>query len=530
MVRRLAVVFLIVCCGLGIATGTVAADGDSQVVEACAATPPPDFADPDDGIETIGWVDGTWYTEPIAVDASDGLSEAELERLSARTAARVEAMRCLSYETVPPVEIASREALEAHLAEDFSAVDADSRQFDNAEMETLLLIGSETDSVAVREESRSATVGGYYDFEAGQIVVVSDDSASLSIDEAVLAHELGHALQDQQFDIGQYERNTTDRNAGILGVIEGDMHRLENHYREACNADAWAEDCVSQETDAAGSLPPNRGLFLLQFQPYSDGPAFIDGIYDDGGWAAVNDLYVQPPQTALHTIEPETYGEITPTAPTVDDESTAAFDRLTTDEGMNYDVVGPAGISAMVMTTAYDSGGVLSRLDVINSPTAESPLNYDHPETNGWRGDRLYAYHDGDGETGTVWHLAWRDPESASQFKTTYSQLLDFHGGEATGYEDTYRFRNDSKFDGAVTIKQDGDRLLIVTAPTVDELTAVHAELELTAVSEDTDEAADTDEATATDETADADTTPGFGMIAVLGAIGVAMALRRRQR
>ncbi len=197
------------------ATGTTS-PGDQlsdshSVVEQCAADPPADFDDPDGTTaEVVGWVEGYWYDEPLNITATDGLTESELGRLSARTAARVEALRCLTVQDgLPPVEIVTREAFADN--QQFRQVGETERLVDNAKFETTLTIGSETDSVDVRQSDTSNRVGGFYDFVSEEIVIVSDDPSSLTIDESVLAEELGHAIQDQQFDLSSYDRPTVDR-------------------------------------------------------------------------------------------------------------------------------------------------------------------------------------------------------------------------------------------------------------------------------------------------------------------------------
>ncbi len=508
MNRRTLLLFGILCGGLLVTTGTVLADTPStpEPIHECAPTPPEDFEPPDDGIETIGWVDGYWYNEPLDIESDSNLSEAELEAVTARTAARVEAMRCLTFEETPPVEIITRAEFETETESQFGAVTDDERLFENAKLETVLLVGSEEDAFEVRQAVQGASVAGYYDFEREEIVIVADDE--LSIDEPILAHELGHALQDQAFDLGQYERNTTDRNAGKLGVIEGDIHRLEHRYLEACQNDEWGEDCVTDT--ASGSLPPNRGLFVLEFQPYSDGPAFVDSVYADGGWEAVDGLYTDLPQSALSTIQPETYEAVDLESPTVEDQSTDAFERLTADG--EYDVIGPAGLAATLAATAYNGDdGVIARQAVENPADADSPYNYDHPETEGWRGDRLYAYHDGENRTGTVWQLAWEDAAAAENFAVAYRELIAYHGGEEVeAYDGVYHFDDGSEFEKVLTIAQDEDQLLIVTAPTVEELPDVHSTVDLEAgapISEDDD---------------GADSIPGFGLaVGLTGLTGL---------
>jgi len=482
-----------------VATAADAHNSQPEVVQDCAAEPPEDFAAPSDGNQVIGWVDGYWYNQPLEIDVEGGLSEGELERLSARTAARFEAMRCLTAdEGVPPVEVKSREEFAEEQEGLFSDLNDSVRLADNAKFETMLIIGSDSNSTEVREQNRATTVGGSYNFRTDTITVVSDDPDSLLIDEEILVHEIGHAVQDQQFNISRYDRPTVDVDKGILSLIEGDVTFIENRYLDACENGAWEEPCVTEEfgnNDSGGgsNAPANWGLYFTEFQPYSDGPSLIQAALDDGGWEAVNALYEDPPQSAYFSAFPGTYGEVELGDIEVSDRSTDEWERLTFEDTTNYDTVGVAGISAMFKSPTYESQGefnIYSPQEILNvGPDGEvdefDPLNYNQPETEGWRDDKLYTYRNDDNETATVWEIAWASAGDAQPFIEGYERLIGFRNGERVdGYASTYTFGEDSAFDMALTVVPDGDRVTIVTAPSVEDLTAVH-DVELIEESDD---------------------------------------------
>ena len=561
-------------------------DEDEPPIEACAAEVPDGFADPENASteDVIGWVDGYWYNEPLDIDVADGLSEEELEKLSARTAARFEAMRCLTFEEVPPIEIITREEFQTDANMTYADVDEQTRLFDNAQFETMLSIGSDEDSLEVREANRGETVGGFYNFQDNEIVVVSDDAESdgLRIDEEILAHELGHAVQDQQFNLSRYDRYKNDLDKGKLGVIEGDVHLIEQRYLEACETDRWEEPCLTEEDDPAeaGGEPANWALYFNDFQPYSDGPSFVKHVKEEGdGWTAIDALYEQMPRTALHVIYPEKYDEVEPYDLRVSDESDDEFERMNATEGEpNYNVIGQAGLAGMFVSPAYEvesheTDRVLSEYEGFIDPNqflnfdaageldALDPIDYDQPAVNGWRGDRLYAYENDAGETGVVWKLAWADSDEADRFVAAYEDLIAFRDGEPTDYQGVYGFGPDSEFDMALSVQQQDDRVWIVKAPTVDDLPAVHGDVELTDRDDDLPDVGDDDEDDSglpdtdgtdfpdihddgTNEADDVDGepdttepeteemeefTPGFGAVVVIAAlVGFAAIVRRR--
>jgi len=550
--------------------GVAAADGTDQAVaetdgtladrhiQSCAADPPDDYADPDgeaDGV--IGWVDGYWYNEPLGINISDGLTQAELDTLAARTAARFEAMRCLDAEGTPPVEIQTREEFEARTAEAFGNVSEADRLFDNAKFEAMLAVSSEADSIALREANRATSVGGFYNFEEDRIVVVSDSPDSLRIDEEVLAHEVGHAIQDQRFNLSRYDGETSDTDIGTQGLTEGDVSLVEYQYLQACEEGQWEQPCLQEdfgegEGDGPGE-PASWALYFNNFQPYSDGPTFIEHVYEEGGWEAVNAAYDDPPRSSAEVIDPEAYGEFEPANITVPDRSDGDWERLTFDDGPNYDVIGQAGITATFMQVPYETQEqdniIIQPQSFLNlGPDGEvdefDPLEYDHPETDSWRNDRLYAYRNGN-ETGAVWKLAWANGTEADQFVEAYRELVAFRGGEAhPDHANVYTFENAPEWDMAVAVETRGDRVVIVTAPTVDDLTAIHDVALVdgeddggttdgggTGTDGDGEDGGETDgdgSTTGDDGTATDEDGPGFGIgVAVAGITGALLLARR---
>jgi len=483
--------------GASVATDTGQTD-THQVVDQCATAPPADFADPEgNSSEVVGWVEGYWYDEPVNTTIENGLNESELNRLSARTAARIEAIRCLTVQDgLPPVDIVPRE--EFATDRQSRSVGETARLVDNAKFETTLTIDSRTDATDVQQNDSAERVGGFYNFVTEEIVIVTDDPSALRIDESTLAEELGHAIQDQQFDLSEYDRPTVDRDKGILGLIEGDIGLVVDEYRAACADGRWSEPCLTDQRDGdgggGGPEIANWGLYFEQIHPYSDGPSFIQETKATGGWDAVNALYDEPPTSALHVTYPDTLETVELTDPTVPDRSTDAWERIVlgtapdSGEPLTHNTLGISVITGMFAAPAYEgdtAGAVLPRRATLNTDSSGlvdqfNPHEYAHPETEGWRGDSLYTYRGEGEETATVWRLAWASAEDADLFVEGYEQLVGIRGGERVdGYAHTYTFNNETDYDIALTLVPDGDRVTVVTAPTVEALTDVDQQLEL---------------------------------------------------
>lgn len=447
------------------------------IVDECAAEVPADYADPaGNSSDTVGWVEGYWYSEPLSINGADGLNESELQQVSARAAARFEALRCLTAdEGTPPVTVQSREQFRENQSGIFD-VSTDRRLADNAALAIRLISETESDSTEEREQNRGSAVGGTYNFITEEIVIVSDDAENLTIDEGVLAHEIGHAIQDQHFDLAQYERNTVDRDKAILGLIEGDVHYIEQQYNQACANGDW--DCLTYGADGGdgNSSPPdfaNWGLIFQTIQPYNDGPGFIEHLYETGGWDAVNAAYQQPPTTVTEVVRPDRYPDFAPVEMSVPDRSSDKWERYNDSLGPGYDQVGVAGISAMFIAPLFESNGAISVYDRSQLRDDEGNYEFFQPAVEGWRGDRLYTYQGTGNETGAVWQIQFETAADREPFLENYEQLISIRGGENLN-NGTYRFAPDSGYDIALQIRTDGETVTIVSAPTVDQLTAVH--------------------------------------------------------
>ncbi|MFC7027016.1 Hvo_1808 family surface protein [Halomicroarcula sp. GCM10025324] len=268
---------------LEVATETPAA----PATEAETATPG-DEPRPDPETDRLGWEDGYWANESLSITTADGLDERERDAVVARAMARVETVRGLEFEASVPVRLVSRAEFRNRSGGDYGE---SLRRFDDAKFEALFLIGEDEDSIAAQDQQLGASVLGYYSSSADAIVLVSETETP-RLSERTLAHELVHALQDQQFGLASDAR-TRDAVQGRNGLVEGDATAVEQAYRERC-AGAW--DCVERPASDSGGGDQHFGLNFLQYFPYSDGPGLVAALRERGGWAAVNAAYADSPR------------------------------------------------------------------------------------------------------------------------------------------------------------------------------------------------------------------------------------------
>ena len=438
-------------------------------------------ADPDADI--LGWENGLWFNESIVVDQSDGLNDSEMDLVVGRAMARVEQIRGLEFQKTVPVEIVTRDKFRAD-QENRSIAD-DRRRFDNVKFEALFMINETTDSIDLQNQNSGTAIGGYYSPSEERIVVVSENVSSPKLDEITLSQELFHALQDQQFNLSSFDQSTRERHNAVDGIIEGDGNYVDYLYEQHCRNE-WDGDCLfPQPTEGGGSSGglANIGTYILKFQPYSDGPPFVKQLHEEQGWDAVNAIYENPPASTEQVIHPEKYPEDEPTELTVEDRSSGDWSRLELEDRPSFGELGEAGLTAMFVYPMYETGGRVALIppnEFLNYDDSGNldqidPLNYDNKYANGWDGDRFVVYTTEDGETGYVWKFAWDSEADATEFLEGYRKLLEYrNASEVDGHENTWLISGKDSYSGAYYLQQEGDTVVIVRAPSVDDLSGVH--------------------------------------------------------
>ncbi|RQG92990.1 hypothetical protein EA462_01900 [Natrarchaeobius halalkaliphilus] len=517
-----------------------------------------------DTTETVGYVEGYWHDDDLPVDERDdaALSPDELEAVVYRSMARVEEIRGLTFENEVSVEIVSREEYRNESDDLFRNVSEGERLQQNVNFEALFVVDRATDAEDEFDSLYGGAVDGYYDPGNEEIVVVSDTPDAPETDEIILGHELLHALQDQQFDLSSFDRDTIDRSAATNGLVEGDAVWVETEYERRCGEE-WT--CVRPESATSSAADLNWGLYLIVYQPYNDGPDYVEYLREqDGGWAAVDAAYDDPPTSSAEVIRPGDDGERIDVG--VPDRSSDDWTPHEVDGEVATETVGEVGMVSMFAAGAFDADRptVLEYDAVV---TADLGYEYDQPYTDGWAGDQLVTYvrtddgpdersddggeqqaDDADGsadaveETGYVWRTEWRTDEDAREFLDGYLSLLEGYDAEPVD-DRANTVEIESDYPGAYAVDHDGQSVTIVRAPSAAAIDEIHADID----PDDTDSfELEDDEADATgtgdpteDEAGDeVDAIGGTGaggdsvlvVATVVAGTGVAIVVLRRRR
>lgn len=159
-------------------------------------------------------------------------------------------------------------------------------------------------------------IAGFYDTDEKALFLVEE----ILPDRGALAHEICHALQDQNFDLNKLQEARKDAGGdaslALAALIEGDamgvliddglnwrgsfanVPDLPTRIRESVSA----PDEKSQVLDAAPPLIKESLIF-----PYLDGLSFVYALRQKGTWKVIDDAFADPPSSTEQILHPERY-------------------------------------------------------------------------------------------------------------------------------------------------------------------------------------------------------------------------------
>lgn len=275
-------------------------------------------------------------------------------------------------------------------------------------------------------------LGGFYDFDRKELVVIKGAFAHSALARSlpppalremtlmVLAHELTHALQDQNFGLGaklNRVQNKDDPQLALRAVAEGDATIAGVAYLAGGMNDAVANTLVAHIPDMYRAFNADTRdvpkaiaeTFLFQ---YTDGARFVAQAYKRGGWKAVDALYGRPPTATQQIFDPAIYFDSRAPVPVVRvsgyQTSLAKWKKL--DSG----TYGELGLRELIAAA-------------IGKSAADSAL------AKSWAGDRAVALGNG-GRLAVIWMLAFRGEPAAQTFAANYAAALQRIHGSRVGH------------------------------------------------------------------------------------------------
>jgi hypothetical protein len=131
--------------------------------------------------------------------------------------------------------------------------------------------------------------------------------------ELAIAHEVTHALQDQNYDLGDDVILDRDLYLARQALIEGDALRVESRWSAANQTSAQRRVIAAtlRGRSARGSSRLGSLRTLLYF-PYLQGVRFVDRIVEEGGLNALDEAFRNPPITTEQILHVDSYLRLEP--------------------------------------------------------------------------------------------------------------------------------------------------------------------------------------------------------------------------
>jgi hypothetical protein len=249
--------------------------------------------------------------QPEGTSASEVLEESAPVSLE-EIVVKVQDVRDLTFERLPEPTYLSADELASRAgqyAEDYPDAEAVA---DSALLSSLGAVPEGSDLKDLTATALSEQVAGFYDTETREIVVSGDPESGLdSFEELTLVHELEHALADQVLGLPIEEdfppEGAEDSVHAATALVEGDATLTMSLY---LIEDDFLGATAILGTDLGGREGFTRLPHYLQrgmIFPYVEGLGFVCGLYQNGGWAAVDDAYADAPTTTAQILFPERY-------------------------------------------------------------------------------------------------------------------------------------------------------------------------------------------------------------------------------
>lgn len=233
----------------------------------------------------------------------------------AELAAYAESVRGLEFDHPVLVDFLTAAEYTKETTQDEDGLDEDSRVGLDRQAASLRAIGVASGEVDLFTAFNTVADGGtlaFYD-PVEQVVRVRGTEMTVGL-QVTLVHELTHALQDQHFDLEQLYEDDLDSSASTAfrALIEGDALRVEDAYAtEELSTEEQAtyddEYAAAVEVSAASTVEVPPFISASFSVPYLLGQPFVTMLANQGGNAAVDDAFHDPPFTEEHLFDPASY-------------------------------------------------------------------------------------------------------------------------------------------------------------------------------------------------------------------------------
>lgn len=334
-------------------------------------------------------------------------------------------------------------------------------------LSVLGLIPEDFDLKSLYTDLYSEQIAGFYDNETQQIYVVQGMSFGGS-EKLTYSHEFTHVLQDQTYDfengLGYNDdmcEEDSEKCAAIQSLIEGDATLTEllwfQTYATQQDYDDLMEMYNDLETPILDSAPESISADL--YFPYEQGFEFVMYLYEEGGYEAMDNAYLNPPLSTEQILHPERYPADVPKTVTLPDLGSILGEGWTL---IDQNVMGEWYIF-LILNKAYQEDFQLS--ERIAETAAE-----------GWGGD-AYAFYRNESADEIIFILdsVWDTTDDAIEFGKAFTDYANLRWGSSD-----HQIMDWPSWEGSQGISAfliDGDRTIWIMAPSEDLVNQILSEI-----------------------------------------------------
>jgi hypothetical protein len=275
------------------------------------------------------------------------------------------------------------------------------------------LVPPDYDLAASTVDLLTEQAAAFYDYNKRKLFL-TDTTSDESQDE-VLAHELAHALADQNFNLARYirqGRKNDDGSTARLSVMEGQATWLMTEYaahrqgQTLFGNQALAASMAGMADSGGGQFPvfENAPLYLrrsLVF-PYTEGMLFQGAVLERDHKRGFAEVFTDPPISTQQILHPDKYfAKVVPTAPALPDPHL------------------PRGYKGLV-------GGTMGELEhgiLLEQYVGKAEAKEMAPH---WRGCRFELRENKKaGRVVLLYAVEWDDDTAAARYFSFYRQVLE---------------------------------------------------------------------------------------------------------
>jgi len=300
----------------------------------------------------------------------------------------------------------------------------------------------------------SEQIAGFYDDETREMVVVQGEAFTGS-EKMTYAHEFTHALQDEAFDLKnglkldeEYCLQDSEYCAAVQALVEGDATLTETLWFLEHSSTQDKRDILELYDNYQSPIFDSAPAFLQEdfLFAYSQGLEFVQSLYDEGGFSAVDAAYLNPPLSTEQILHPDRYPDDIPARVDLPDfsenlgEGWEEIDRNSLGEWYTY----------LLLAKGYD-------------PSFRINEDQTRISAEGWGGDQYLVYCNTEiSQEILVYRSDWDTEKDASEFWDQFVKYGNNRWGQVeVSAKDYFQWIED---DQVITISLQSNQVLWVIA------------------------------------------------------------------